>query len=71
MRVVEVVVGSAKERIEAGCRLAEVVEGLRDRAQVREEGRAVVLKGMRRSLGLAAQVEARGEKPSECWACVP
>jgi hypothetical protein len=71
MRVVEVVVGSAKERIEAGCRLAEVVEGLRGRARVREEGQAEVLKGTRRSLGLVVQVEAQEEKPSECWACVP
>jgi hypothetical protein len=70
-RVVEVVVGSVKERIEAEFRLVEVEEGLRGREQVREEGLAVVLKGMRRFLGLVVQVEAQEEKPSECWACVP
>lgn len=46
-RVVEVVVGSVKGRIEVGSRLVEVVAVLKGRAQVREEGRAVVLKGMR------------------------
>ena len=63
--------GSVKERIEAGSRLAEVVEGLKGQAQVREEGLAVVLKGMRRSLGVEGRVGARVEKPSACWACVP
>jgi hypothetical protein len=71
MRVVEVVVGNAKERIEAGCRLAEVVEGLRGQARAQEESLVAVLKGTRRFLGLVAQVEAREERLNACWACVP
>lgn len=62
---------SVKGRTEAGSRLVEVVEGLRGRAQVREEGLAVVLKGMRRSLGAEGRAGAREEMPSACWACVP
>ena len=58
MRVVEAVVGNVKGRIEAGFRLAEVVEGLRGRAQAQVEGRAVVLKGMRWSLGVKGRVGA-------------
>ena len=63
--------GSVKERIEAVSRLVEAVEELRGRAQAREEGLAVVLKDMRRSLGVRGQVAAREEMPSACWACVP
>jgi hypothetical protein len=51
-RVVEAIEGNVKGRIEAGCRLAEVVGVLRDRARAQEEGRAVVLKGMRSFLGV-------------------
>lgn len=71
MRAEEAVVGSVKGRIEAGFRLAEAVEGLRDRARVREEGLAVVLKDMRRSLGAVDRVEAQEEMLSACWACAP
>ena len=69
-RVVGAVVGNVKGHIEAGSRLAEVVEGLKGPAQVREEGRAVVLKGMRWSLGVRGRVAAREETPSACWAYV-
>lgn len=69
-RVAEAVVGNVKGRIEAGSRLAEVVEGLRGRAQVQEEGQAVVLKGMRWSLEVKGRVGAREETPSGCWAYV-
>jgi hypothetical protein len=51
-RVAEAIVGNVKGRIEAGCRLAEVEEELRDRARAQEEDRAVVLKGMRWFLGV-------------------
>ena len=47
---------SVKGRIEAGSRLVEVVEGLRGRAQVREEGQVEVLKGMRWPLGVKGRV---------------
>lgn len=69
-RVAEAVVGNVKGRIEAGSRLVEVVEGLKGRAQVREGGRAVVLKGMRWSLVVKGRVGAREETPSACWAYV-
>ena len=43
-------------RIEAGSRLVAVVEGLKGRAQVQEEGQAVELKGMRWYLGVKGRV---------------
>ena len=40
-RVVEAIEGNVKGRIEAGCRLAEVVGVLRDRARAQEEGAGI------------------------------
>lgn len=50
--------GNVKGRIEAESRLVEVVVGLKGRAQAQEEDRAVVLKGMRWSLGAKGRVGA-------------
>lgn len=69
-RVAEAVVGNVKGRIEAGSQLAEVVEGLKGRAQVWEEGQAVVSKDMRWPLGVKDRVVVREEMPSACWAYV-
>lgn len=55
-RAAEAAVGNVMGRIEAGSRLVAVVEGLKGRAQVREEGQAVELKGMRWYLGVKGRV---------------
>ena len=70
MRVVEVVVGNVKERIEADFRPTKVVRALTGRAQVQAEGQVVVLKDMKWSLGSVRIVEAQEEMLSARWACV-
>lgn len=63
--------GSVKGRIEAGSRRAKAAEELRGRARVQKVALAVLLKGMKRSLGSELRVEAQVAMPSACWAYAP